>query len=133
MKRRIVLEKLRKESKHNHKGFSLVELIVVIAIMATLFGLFSPAFLQYVEKARTNTCNINMDTYVRAVSYEAQSSVTFQEGLLSAGTDSDSLKTYLSTNCPTEMPVCPNDGEYTFTLVDGNTRISMACSAHSEE
>ena len=33
-------------------GFSLIELIVVLAIMAVLVGVLAPAYLQYVEKAR---------------------------------------------------------------------------------
>ena len=38
--------------KMNNKGFSLVELIVVIAIMAVLVGVLAPQFLRYVEKSR---------------------------------------------------------------------------------
>ena len=38
--------------KSNNKGFSLVELIVVVAIMAVLVGVLAPAYLRYVEKSR---------------------------------------------------------------------------------
>lgn len=38
--------------KRNNKGFSLVELIVVVAIMAVLVGVLAPAYLTYVEKSR---------------------------------------------------------------------------------
>lgn len=38
--------------KKNNKGFSLVELIIVIAIMAVLIGVLAPQFMKYVEQSR---------------------------------------------------------------------------------
>ena len=43
--------------KTNNKGFSLVELIVVVAIMAVLIGVLAPQFLRYVEKSRIQKDN----------------------------------------------------------------------------
>ena len=41
--------------KKNNKGFSLVELIIVIAIMAVLIGLLAPQYLRFVNRAKVNT------------------------------------------------------------------------------
>ena len=38
--------------KMNNKGISLVELIIVIAIMAILVGVLAPQFIKYVEQSR---------------------------------------------------------------------------------
>lgn len=45
------MEKMKK----NNKGFSLVELIIVIAIMAVLVGIVAPQYLKYVERSREST------------------------------------------------------------------------------
>ena len=41
--------------KNANKGFSLVELIIVIAIMAVLVGVLAPQFIKYVESSRQST------------------------------------------------------------------------------
>lgn len=45
----------KKQKSLTNKGFSLVELIIVIAIMAVLVGVLAPQFLKYVEQSRKAT------------------------------------------------------------------------------
>lgn len=53
---------MKKMKKLNNKGFSLVELIIVIAIMAVLVGVLAPQFTKYVGQSKTSADGTNADT-----------------------------------------------------------------------
>lgn len=60
---------MKKRGKYNvvNKGFSLVELIIVIAIMAILAGAIAPSVIRYIRKARASRATEEIRTIVQAV------------------------------------------------------------------
>ena len=63
-------------------GFSLVEIIVVIAIMAILVGVLAPAYIRYVEKTRKQ----KDDTAAEEIRHAAEIIVFAGEYQISSGT-----------------------------------------------
>lgn len=55
------------KKRQNNKGFSLVELIVVIAIMVVLVAVLAPVFTKYVESSRRATDIQNANSIASAV------------------------------------------------------------------
>lgn len=51
----------------NNKGFSLVELIIVIAIMVILIAVLAPQYLRYVEKSRVASDQNTVVEYINAM------------------------------------------------------------------
>lgn len=68
--------------KKNNKGFSLVELIIVIAIMAILAGALAPALIKYINKSRRSADISNADTIRTA----CQTAMSDEEAMVAIGT-----------------------------------------------
>lgn len=54
-----------------NKGFSLVELIIVVAIMAVLIGVLAPQYLRYVEKSRLQKDNSSISEFANVLKMSA--------------------------------------------------------------
>lgn len=57
--------KLFNRKKKDNKGFTLVELVIVVAILAILVGLLAPQYTKYVEKSRKSADASNLEEIVK--------------------------------------------------------------------
>ena len=74
-----------KEKKLNNKGFSLVELIIVIAIMAVLIGVLAPQYMRYVEKSRLAKDNDIVDSVKTAVEVALTDNTIYNDVMTAGG------------------------------------------------
>ena len=133
--------------KKNNKGFTLVELVIVIAILAILVGLLAPQYTKYVEKSRKSADVDNMNEMVKAVQVYAVDQGTKAGGnkeakdisitLKASGVDlSDSnkiLENALTEYVPKYNKIAlkskqwGDDPKATFTIdTDGGVKVSLS-------
>lgn len=102
----------------NNKGFALLELIVVMAILGVLAVVTVPTLTQYIDSSRKGVCEASRAALIRSFT------------VFKASDDNNyTLEDVVKGNCPAMLNDynnlnCPADG--TFSVVDGN----IVCSIH---
>jgi type IV pilus assembly protein PilA len=123
--------RLPKRKGQRTRGFTLVELLVVVLIIATLMAVALPLYLSAVADASKKTCRANMkDITSAAQAWKVKNIATDFTGVT------------LSTLTPDmgSVPICPDGGTYTLSITgtvddaDGVSRtiptggIGVSCS-----
>ena len=80
---------LKDRKKKDNMGFTLVELVIVVAILAILVGILAPQYTKYVEKSRKAADASNLENMVTAFKTAASDGTDSVE----AGTYSIEIKT----------------------------------------
>ena len=112
----------------NKKGFSLVELMIVVVIMGILIAVAIPLYGAITDNAKNKTCKNNVKVIQQnAANYYAMHSTTASVADLKAMFDNN------------KMPSCPWDGDdadeddYTVTIsATGNATVSCVNKTSGE-
>jgi prepilin-type N-terminal cleavage/methylation domain-containing protein len=110
-------------TKRNRKGFTLVEMMIVVLIIGILIAIALPNFLRARENARTRACVANMKQIQAAI--EQWGMETKASGDTDVPSDLNDYANWLKT-----IPTCPSGGTYTISGTLNTYTIS--CNVHGD-
>lgn len=99
----------------NRKGFTLVEIMIVVAIIALLAAIAIPSFMKSRTESRKSACINNL----RLIDHAKQQLGTSTNWLESTAMTMDDIQPYLKST-----PICPNAGTYTPGILATNPTCS---------
>lgn len=110
---------MNREFRNNrNRGFTIVEILVVIAIITILTMVMIPRFLAYQEHSQKSVCASNRQMLVRQILYEQAIDPSYREA------DADAFLTGSTAHCP-------SNGTYTLHMEDAS--VTITCTKHKAE
>lgn len=130
----------KREALINKKGFTLVEMIVVIVILGILLAIMVPHLTKYIYKAKAVQCRADVSYIMKEYQIEAMEKdpgnaeearkllvtiIMEHSGKLNGASDIFNGGIYSG--------VCTSNGSYTCTFDNAYKTVTVTCSEHDEE
>ncbi|MDX1973540.1 MAG: prepilin-type N-terminal cleavage/methylation domain-containing protein [Candidatus Sumerlaeia bacterium] len=120
--------------KRSIKGFTLVEIMIVVAIIGILIAIAVPGFIKARNTSRRNACQENqtkidgaVQQYILEENLNALADTPFQGSAFAAGS-AGATALVGSANYLKAVPVCPSGGVYSFLAQEGSLGETVSCS-----
>ena len=114
----------------NKKGFTLIELIIVMAIMGILLAILVPSWNFYLQRSKTRTQNSRAKIIFNAAQTVVTEMQMTERKLINdynLGNNRDEIIQQMYTHCPSGNPSKPNPNEWYF-YYDGKTGKRVSAS-----
>ncbi|MDO4545789.1 MAG: prepilin-type N-terminal cleavage/methylation domain-containing protein [Bacillota bacterium] len=106
--------------KGGSRGFTLVEVIVVLVILAILAAILIPTYVNYIAEANERVCKLDRSNITRY----------YQLYLQTYDTDDVGFEEYVMENYGDMDEMCPSGGKYSYTEDKENGEVIVTCSVH---
>ena len=108
------------------RGFTLVEIMIVVAVIGLLAAIAIPNFLRARDTSQQNTCISNLRQIDSAVEQWAME--TGQSSGSAPPSMTTTLTPYIKLNANSSIPLCPAGGSYTVNPVSAVPQVVCSLS-----
>ena len=113
------------QKKLGNKGFSLVELIVVIAIMAVLVGVLAPTLIKNIEKSRESKDAQNIEQIKSSIEVALQDETAYDQAVpTGSAASSNELVTLTSSSAVVNSAYSTFSTEFEGIMSVKNTKLT---------